>query len=165
MNFGQYSWISFWMVILLEIVWSARQRFRSSRPEVFCKKGVLRNLAKFTGKHLCQSLFFNFEKFLRTPFLTEHLRWLLLKIEKCCISNLKNLLSCFKNVENIRAAAWYRTDWGTEAVARRCSVKKVFLEILKETLGQVFSWKFCEIFKNNFSYRTSPVAASRSSRY
>ena len=28
-------------------------------PEVFCKKGVLRNLAKFTGKHLCQSLFFN----------------------------------------------------------------------------------------------------------
>ena len=33
--------------------------FRSSRPEVFCKKGVLRNFAKFTGKHLCQSLFFN----------------------------------------------------------------------------------------------------------
>ena len=33
--------------------------FRSSRPEVFCKKGVLRNLPKFTGKHLCRSLFFN----------------------------------------------------------------------------------------------------------
>ena len=28
-------------------------------PEVFCKKGVLRNFAKFTGKHLCQILFFN----------------------------------------------------------------------------------------------------------
>ena len=26
---------------------------------MFCKKGVLRNIAKFTGKHLCQSLFFN----------------------------------------------------------------------------------------------------------
>ena len=26
--------------------------FRSSRPEVFCKKSVLRNFAKFTGKHL-----------------------------------------------------------------------------------------------------------------
>ena len=26
---------------------------------VFCKKGILRNFAKFTGKHLCQSLFFN----------------------------------------------------------------------------------------------------------
>ena len=29
---------------------------RSSRPEVFCKKGVLRNFTKFTGKHLCQNL-------------------------------------------------------------------------------------------------------------
>ena len=32
---------------------------RSSRLEVFCRKAVLRNFAKFTGKHLCQSLFFN----------------------------------------------------------------------------------------------------------
>ena len=32
---------------------------RSSRLEVFCKKGVLTNFTKFTGKHLCQSLFFN----------------------------------------------------------------------------------------------------------
>ena len=29
----------------------------SSRPEVFCKIRVLRNFAKFTGKHLRQSLF------------------------------------------------------------------------------------------------------------
>ena len=35
--------------------------FRSSRPEVFSKKGVLRNFTKFTGKHLCQSLFFKKE--------------------------------------------------------------------------------------------------------
>ena len=35
--------------------------FRSSRPEVFCKKGVLENFTKFTGKHLYQSLFFNKE--------------------------------------------------------------------------------------------------------
>ena len=32
---------------------------RSSRPEVFCKKGALINFTRFTGKHLCQSLFFN----------------------------------------------------------------------------------------------------------
>ena len=32
-------------------------KFGSSRPEVFCKKGVLRNFLKFTGEHLCQSLF------------------------------------------------------------------------------------------------------------
>ena len=79
-------------------------KHRSSRLEVFCRKGVLRNFAKFTGKHLCQILFFNkvagfrpstlskkrlwhwcfpanFAKFLRTPSFTEHLRWLLLKAE------------------------------------------------------------------------------------
>ena len=78
------------------------QKYRSSRLEVFCRKGVLRNFEKFTGKHLCQSLLFNkvaglrtvtllkkrfwcrcfpvnFSKFLKTPFITEHLRWLLLK--------------------------------------------------------------------------------------
>ena len=32
---------------------------RCTLPEVFCEKGVLRNFAKFIGKHLCQSLFFN----------------------------------------------------------------------------------------------------------
>ena len=32
---------------------------RSSRPEVFCEKGVLRKFTKFTGKRLYQSLFFN----------------------------------------------------------------------------------------------------------
>ena len=31
--------------------------FRSSRPEMFCKKAVLRDFPKFTGKYLCQSLF------------------------------------------------------------------------------------------------------------
>ena len=33
--------------------------YQKQPPEVFCKKGILRNFAKFTGKHLCQSLFFN----------------------------------------------------------------------------------------------------------
>ena len=32
---------------------------RSTRPDIFCKKGVLRNFTKFTVKHLCLSLFFN----------------------------------------------------------------------------------------------------------
>ena len=35
------------------------ESYKSSRTEVLCKKGVLRNFAKFTGKHLCKSLFFN----------------------------------------------------------------------------------------------------------
>ena len=40
----------------LRMVGSLTKYCRSSRPEVFSKKGVLRN---FTGKHLCQSLFFD----------------------------------------------------------------------------------------------------------
>ena len=68
--------------------------FGSSRPEVVCKKLVLRNLVKLTEKHLCQILFrnkvilrkrlwhrcfpVNFAKFLTTPLIIEHLWWLLL---------------------------------------------------------------------------------------
>ena len=33
-------------------------KYRSSRPEMFCEKGVFRNFGKFTGKHLCLRLFF-----------------------------------------------------------------------------------------------------------
>ena len=78
------------------------QKYRSSRLEVFCRKDVLRNFEKFTGKHLCQGLLCNnvaglrsvtllkkrfwyrcfpvsFSKFLKTPFITEQLRWLLLE--------------------------------------------------------------------------------------
>ena len=32
---------------------------QKQRLEVFCKKGVLKNFAKFKGKHLCWSLFLN----------------------------------------------------------------------------------------------------------
>ena len=68
---------------------------------MFCKKGVLRNFSEFTGKHLCQSIFFN-------------------------------------KVEGLNF-------------------------IKKETLAQVFSYEFCEISKNTFSY-TPPVVASEAAR-
>ena len=38
---------------------SASLKFRSSRPAGFCKKVLLRNFAKFTGKQPCQSPFFD----------------------------------------------------------------------------------------------------------
>ena len=59
-----------------------------------------------------------------------------------------------------------------EVVARRCSVKRVFLENLQKFTGkhctrvsfspltQVFSCKFCKISKKTFGYKTPPVAAS-----
>ena len=75
---------------------------------MYRKKGFLRIFAKFTEKHLCQSLFLNkvavlrpaillkkrlwyrcfpenFAKFLRTPFFIEYLRW-----HKRIISQTKN---------------------------------------------------------------------------
>ena len=48
---------------------------RSSRQDVFCKKSVLRNFAKFTGKHLCQSLFFNKVTGLRPSTLLKKRLW------------------------------------------------------------------------------------------
>ena len=82
-------------------VWEKHSAGRSSRPEVFCKKGVYKSFARLTGKHLCQNLFLNkiaglgpatllkkrlwhncflvsFAKFLITPFGTEDLWWQLL---------------------------------------------------------------------------------------
>ena len=49
--------------------------YRSSRPEVFCKKGVLRNLTKFIGKHLCQNPFFNKVAGLRPATLLKKRIW------------------------------------------------------------------------------------------
>ena len=77
---------------------------RSSRPEVFCKKGVFRNFTKSTWKPMHQSLFFNkvallkkrlwhrcfpvnYVKFPRTTFFIEHLWWLLLLNELIIIEN------------------------------------------------------------------------------
>ena len=59
--------------------------FRSSHRRCSVRKGFLRKFAKFTGKNLCQSLFFIKETLAQvfscefcelSKFLTEHLRWL-----------------------------------------------------------------------------------------
>ena len=102
------KWFQFSKLVKIRLFkFSCNDSYRSSLPEVFCKEGVIRNFVKFAGKHLCQSFFFNkvaglrpatllknilwlkkivwyryfpvnFVKFLRTPFLTENHRWLLL---------------------------------------------------------------------------------------
>ena len=81
------------------------------------KKGVLRNFTKFTGKHLCQSLFFNkidnlikfefsvnFAKILRTPFFTENPRWLLL--ESLSISMLLIIFDVILSNDMIDYVCW-----------------------------------------------------------
>ena len=48
---------------------------RSTHPEVFFKKCLLKNLAKLTGKQLCQSLFFNNVEGLRSATLLKKRLW------------------------------------------------------------------------------------------
>ena len=96
--------------------------YKRSHPEVFCKKGVLKNFLKFAGKQLCQSLFFNkvaglrpetllkkrlwrryfpvnFEKFLRISFLENttgdcfHL---------CLLAIVQSLSTCFTSPNTIK---------------------------------------------------------------
>ena len=99
---------------LIFVLFGSWSLVRSSHPEVFCEEGVLRNFAKFTEilrkfsffnkaaglspkacifikKRLWHRYFHvNFAKFLRTPFLIEHLWWLLLfSIISSCLSKVK----------------------------------------------------------------------------
>ena len=77
----------------LKKIWSIQTNSEAFVQRSSVKKSVLRNFAKFTVKHLCQSLLFNnvaglrlwhrcfsvnFVKFLRTAFFIEHLWWWLL---------------------------------------------------------------------------------------
>ena len=60
---------------------NASPQCRSSRPEVFCEKGVLENPTKFTGKRLWHRCFpVNYVKFFRKPFFIERHWWLLLSM-------------------------------------------------------------------------------------
>ena len=92
---------------------------RSSRPEVFCEKGVLRKFAKFLERHLCQNLFFNkvaalpvsFVKSLRTSFFIEHL---------CgCFLVLPNYLK-FKVPLSIWDNFWHLKVWNSFKTDEKC---------------------------------------------
>ena len=87
-------------------------KHRSSRPNVFCKKGVLRYFTKFTGKHLSQSLFCNFIKketlaqvfssefceISKNTFFIEHLWWVLLKARISQITNSTKISQIFRAI-------------------------------------------------------------------
>ena len=130
--------------------------FRSSRPEMFCKKAVLSDFPKFTGKHLCQSLFITkvggqgrqlylkrdpgtdvsceFCEIWKNTFSYRNLWWLLLVLQNRCsykFSNNHQKISVLKSLFN--------TVRGLKA----CNFNK------KETPAQVFSCEYHKIFKNS----------------
>ena len=111
-----------------------QSNYRSSHRRRSVKKDVVRNFAKFTGKHLCQRLFFNkvakatllkkrlwrrcfpvnFAKFVRTPFLQNTSGRLLLQLlftahSYTCTSckhssNIKITVKRYINVNNHKSA-------------------------------------------------------------
>ena len=115
---------------------------RSSRPEVFCEKGVLRNFAKFTRKHLCQRFFLkkstasnlikketlaqvfscDFCEISKNTFVTEHLRWLLLIKQ----SRWQLIRQLFYKVSFTRYYVIFCL-WWLEPVLKFCKILKSFL--------------------------------------
>ena len=77
---------------------------KCSRPEVFRKKALMKNLAKSTGKRLCRSLFFNKITSLRfATFLKKKLR------QKCFFVNFAKLL-IFYRIPLVAASVDRRTS-------------------------------------------------------
>ena len=59
----------------------------------FCQKGVLKNFTKFTGKYLCQSLFFNKVVRLRPETLSEGCNFIKKRLwHKCFLVNFQKYL-------------------------------------------------------------------------
>ena len=136
---------------------------RSSRPEVFCKKDVLKNFAKFTGKHLWQSAFFNkvaglrpktllkiklwhrcfpvnFAKTLRIPFFIEHLWWLLLSLHW---SHVNGIFS--SNPANI-----YLFKINNRSTRKKCETTRLNSKIFY--LFSAYPSKLSNVMKNNLMY-------------
>ena len=82
-----------------------RKKLQSSRSQIFFKIGVIKNFSNFTGKYLCWSIFLiklqtwrpaallrrgsntgvslEIGEIFKNTFFTEHLWWLLLKLNIC----------------------------------------------------------------------------------
>ena len=68
-------------------VYMALLKVRSSHRRCSVKKSVLRNFVKFTGKHLCQRLFFNKAVGLRPATLLKRSLW-----HRCFLVNFAKVL-------------------------------------------------------------------------
>ena len=181
--------------------------FRSSRPEVFCKKGVLENFEKFTGKHRnfqehlflkktsggCFYSYYQLQHILLgigAIITNQNNRYYKLghgnrqykieeskKVSDRLLMSESNVFICASirgtlvkscTVSPFKFFGSWVNPWFlyTEPVVQRCSVKNVFLEISQNSQENtctrvsfliklqvhVFSFEFCEISENTFSY-------------
>ena len=83
--------------------------YQTFLPKVFCKKSVPRNFAKFTGKYLCQIIFFykvdkketlaevfsgEFCEISKNTFFTEHFLTIVSEINCINLKETRNLYFC-----------------------------------------------------------------------
>ena len=104
-NFSNVSWQIAYINLAetKEIINQQNHIYRSSHQRWSVRRSVFTNFTKFTGKHMCQSLFLNKVaglwrrcfpvNFLKGTFFTEHLQWLLLHIKVFCLENQKSSFS------------------------------------------------------------------------
>ena len=100
---------------------------RSSRPEVLCKKGALRNFSTFTGKHLCQSIFFKKAAGLRAATWlkrdsgTGAFLWILKNFENhLFLQNNSGSCFVFIDFQCVKYSKWsrlYRVYWKNKCIA------------------------------------------------
>ena len=116
---------------------------RSSRPKVFCKEGVLRNFAKFTGKPLSQSLFFNNVAGLRPATLLKKRLW-----DRCFPVNFAKCLRT-PFLQNTSSGCFWRVTlryWGLDLFG---NVLEFVIYVIILTL--ILNWRFvvwsCKWFK------------------
>ena len=133
-----------------------------SRRDVFFKKYVFRNFAKFTGKHQCQSLYFdkvagmrtatllkerlwhrcfpvNFAKFLRAPFLQKTSGGYFWKSQK---NDMK--LRKIKVNKSVYIAKWRQRYYKT--------LNNIFLHVPNHALKDVYMLNYGTIKNTNSSY-------------
>ena len=123
--------------------------YRSSRPEVFYKKGVPENFTEFTTKglrlatllkkrlwHKCFPA--NYMKFLRTPFFIEHCWWLLLHMVLVQVhwnylhvirenSRRKYSIQCYESIEKTGNQSSFKfISLDSHTISQICSLKQTF---------------------------------------
>ena len=123
---------------ILRCFWETQERTlrrngcRSSRPDVFWRKGVLKICSKFTGEQLCRS---EISTKLQTTLLKSHFSMDVL---------LLNLVHIFKTPFLKSTSGWLLLYVNNYNLPPACNF------VLKKWLWQVFSREICEISKNTF---------------
>ena len=115
------------------------QNNRSSCTEVFYQKGVFRNFAKFKGKHLSQSLFFNKAAILRSATLLKKRLW-----HRCFPMNFCKISRITFSYKTPPVAA-------SGIISVRNSRLQMFIKIGKKRLRRkCFPMKFAQFLRTTF---------------